>query len=45
MAFKMVETHSESASRISLSSMVTVRGTPSIKLRPLTSMVSGFSRG
>src|SRR5580658_5951433 len=45
IAFKIVEMHSESASRISLSSIVTVRGTPSIKLRPFTSSVSGFSSG
>src|SRR3954467_7559690 len=35
IAFRIVATHSESDSRISLSSTVTVRGTPSIKLRPL----------
>src|SRR5712692_6097847 len=45
IAFRIVATHSPSDSRISLSSMVTVRGTPSIKLRPFTSMVSGFSSG
>src|SRR6202158_2741 len=45
IAFKIVATHSASDSRISLSSIVTVRGTPSIKLRPFTSMVSGFSSG
>ena len=45
MAFMMVATHSDSASRISLSSIVTVRGTPSIRLRPLISIVSGLSRG
>ena len=45
MAFRIVDTHSLSASRISLSSIVTVRGTPSIRLRPFTSMVSGFSSG
>ena len=44
-AFKIVATHSLSASRISLSSIVTVRGTPSIRLRPFTSIVSGFSSG
>src|SRR5258706_561555 len=44
-ALRMVATHSLKASRISLSSMVTVRGTPSIRLRPFTSMVSGFSSG
>src|SRR5581483_10229884 len=45
MAFMMVETHSLSASRISLSSTVMVLGTPSIRLRPLISMVSGLSSG
>src|SRR6266852_3836344 len=45
MSFKIVDTHSASDSRISLSSMVTVRGTPSIKLRPFTYMVSGVSSG
>ena len=41
----MVETHSLKASRISLSSTVMVLGTPSIRLRPLISMVSGLSSG
>src|ERR1035437_8913647 len=42
MALMMVATHSPRASRISLSLMEIVRGTPSIKLRPLMSMVSGL---
>ena len=41
IAFMMVATHSDSASRISLSSTVTVFGTPSIRLRPLISIVIG----
>ena len=41
----IVATHSLSASRISLSSMVMVLGTPSIRLRPLISIVSGLSSG
>ena len=45
IAFRMVATHSLRDSRISLSSMVTVRGTPSMRLRPFTSIVSGFSSG
>src|SRR5271166_4523981 len=45
IAFIMVETHSLNDSRISLSSTVTVLGTPSIRLRPLISMVSGLSSG
>jgi hypothetical protein len=45
MAFRMVEMQSESASRISLSSIVTVRGMASIRWRPLTSIVRGFSKG
>src|ERR1019366_2739984 len=45
MAFISVETHSLSDSRISLSSIVMVLGTPSIRLRPLISMVSGLSSG
>src|SRR5271165_310413 len=45
IAFMMVEIHSLSDSRISLSSIVMVLGTPSMRLRPLISMVSGFSSG
>src|SRR5581483_2247290 len=45
IAFKMVATQSESASRISVSSMLTVLGTPSTRLRPLISMVIGLSSG
>ncbi len=41
----IVDTHSLRASRISLSSTVMVLGTPSIRLRPLISMVSGLSNG
>src|SRR5581483_1165357 len=44
-AFMIVDTHSLSASRISLSSTVIVFGTPSIRLRPLISMVRGLSSG
>ncbi len=43
IALTMVETHSLNASRISLSSTVTVSGMPSMKFRPLISMVSGLS--
>ncbi len=39
MAFMITAMHSPSASRISLSSMVMVLGTPSIRLRPLISIV------
>ena len=38
-----VETHSLNASRISLSSTVTVLGMPSMRPRPLISIVSGLS--
>src|SRR3989442_14564559 len=43
MALTMVETHSLNASRISLSSTVTVLGMPSMRPRPLISIVSGLS--
>ena len=42
-ALTMVETHSLNASRISLSSIVIALGLPSMRLRPLISMVSGLS--
>src|SRR5476649_2087011 len=42
---QITATHSERASRISASPIVMVRGTPSIRLRPLISMVSGRSSG
>src|SRR5438270_631577 len=45
IALTMVATHSPSASRISPSPIATVRGTPSIRLRPLISIVRGLSRG
>src|SRR5215472_495927 len=45
MALMMVATHSPSDSRISESLTATVRGTPSIRLRPLISMLSGLSSG
>ena len=45
MAFRIVDTHSPSASRISESSMLTVVGIPSSRWRPLTSMLAGFSNG
>src|SRR5581483_5258007 len=45
IAFIIVATHSPSHSRISLSSIVIVFGTPSIRLRPLISMVIGLSSG
>ncbi len=44
MAFMMTAMHSPSASRISLSSTVMLLGTPSIRLRPLISMVKGLSK-
>src|SRR5581483_6252880 len=45
MAFMIVETHSLNDSRTSLSSTVMVLGTPSIRLRPLISIVKGLSSG
>ena len=45
IAFIIVATHSLNAPRISSSLMVTVRGMPSIKLRPLISIVKGLSSG
>ena len=45
IAFMMVAMHSDRLSRISESSMVMVLGTPSIRLRPLISMVIGLSSG
>ena len=45
MAFMMTAMHSPRASRISLSSTVMVLDTPSMRLRPLISMLSGLSIG
>ena len=43
IAFTIVETDSPNASRISLSSTVTALGIPSMRLRPLISLVCGLS--
>src|SRR3954467_11971362 len=45
MAVTIVATHSPRASRISPSPIETVRGTPSIRLRPLISIARGLCRG